>query len=56
MYKKAYHRLILPDGTIVASPVVTYDENGRVISWHTLQQEEPSTLWVGGTLDLSKEL
>ena len=47
--RKAYHRLFLPDGTLVEGPViVSLDENGNVLEWHRMQQEEARTEWVGG--------
>ena len=47
--RKAYHRLLLPDGTLVEGPVVvSFDEKGNLLEWHHLQQEEARTEWVGG--------
>ncbi len=48
----AYHRLILPDGTIHEMVVVRFDEAGRFLDFHHLQGEEPFVEWHGGTLDL----
>ena len=50
--QKAYHTLILPDGTTHHLVVVCFDQNGRFLSFHPLQKEEPFVEWVGGTLDL----
>lgn len=47
-FRKAYHRLVLPDGQLVEHPVVVFDEKGRVVCWHRMTQEEPFTEWVGG--------
>lgn len=48
--KRAYHDIRLPDGTLVAGPVVVEsDPRGNMLSWHPLQGEEPFTEWVGGT-------
>lgn len=53
--KRAYHDILLPDGTRRKGPlVVETDSEGRFLSWHPLQQEEPSTEWVGGTYDCRK--
>ena len=47
--RMAYHRISLPDGTMVEGPVVvSLDENGKVSEWHRLQREEAQTEWVGG--------
>ena len=50
---KAYHRLILPDGTIHHLVVVEFDHAGHLKSFHPLLQEEPFVKWIGGTLDLT---
>ena len=48
--KRGYHRLQTADGQIVKGPlVVELDEDGKLLSYHLLQQEEPATEWVGGT-------
>lgn len=50
--QKAYHRLVLPDGTVHQQVVVCFDADGRFLSFHPLVGEEPFVEWVGGTLDL----
>ena len=52
---KAYHKLILEDGTIYNMVVVRLDEHGRYLGHHPLRQEEPFVEWVGGILDCRKE-
>lgn len=52
MTSKAYHRLILTDGTVHEMVVVRFDAEGRFIDFHALQGEEPFVEWHGGTLDL----
>ena len=48
--KRAYHDILLPDGTLQQGPVVVEtDEKGRFLSWHPLEEEEPFTELVGGT-------
>ena len=49
--KRAYHDMILPDGTLQKGPLVveTDDRDGSFLSWHPLLEEEPCTEWVGGT-------
>lgn len=48
--KRGYHRLQTADGREVDGPlVVELDENGKLLSYHLLKQEEASTEWVGGT-------
>ncbi|MBR4406673.1 MAG: hypothetical protein IKT30_09900 [Bacteroidaceae bacterium] len=48
--KRAYHRLLLPEGKVIDGPlVVETDENEGFLSWHILQHEEPNTIWCGGT-------
>jgi hypothetical protein len=49
---RAYHRLILPDGTTESLSVVRFDDEGCYLSHHPLSGEEPFVEWVGGTLDL----
>lgn len=52
--KRAYHDIILSDGTLQHGPVVIEtDTQGRFLDWHLLQEEEASTEWVGGTYNLS---
>ena len=53
--KRAYHDIILPDGTLQKGPVVVEtDENGHLLSWHFLEGEEPFTEWIGGTFILTR--
>lgn len=58
--KRAYHDILLPDGTLQQGPIVVEtDTEGRFLSWHPLNEEvsgkwctnteEPFTEWVGGT-------
>lgn len=47
--QRGYHRLILPDGEVIPMAVVVFDQDGNAQSWHKLLQEEPGTIWVGGT-------
>ena len=48
--KRAYHDILLPDGTLQRGPVIVEtDEKGQFLRWHPLLQEEPQTEWVGGT-------
>lgn len=44
----AYHRLYLPDGSVLPMQVVDVDEQGNVVSYHPLAAEEANTVWVGG--------
>lgn len=54
--RRAYHRLILPDGTVVQGPaVVVTDSDGHPVEWHPLLAEEAATEWVGGTCSLVRE-
>ncbi|MCR5849775.1 MAG: hypothetical protein K6G92_03570 [Bacteroidaceae bacterium] len=47
--KRAYHDILLPDGTRHRGPVVVEtDDEDRLLSWHLLDGEEPFTEWVGG--------
>lgn len=49
MRKRAYNRALLSDGTVVNEPVVVITgDDGSVIEWHRLQQEEAMTEWIGG--------
>jgi len=53
--KRAYHDIILPDGTRQAGPVVVEtDTAGQLVGWHMLEREEPSTEWLGGTAIFQK--
>ena len=53
---RAYHSLILPDGTTQSLSVVRFDDAGRYLSHHPLSGEEPFVEWVGGTLDLRTDI
>ena len=48
--KRAYHNIRLADETLHKGPIVveTNDE-GHVLSWHQMKEEEPFTEWIGGT-------
>lgn len=52
---QAYHRLIMPDGTEHSMVAVELDADGRLVSFHTLQGEEPFVEWKGGVLRLTDE-
>lgn len=52
MTSKAFHRLILTDGTVHEMVVVRFNAAGHFIDFHPLQGEEPFVEWHGGTLDL----
>jgi len=54
--KRAYHSVLLADGTSVEGPVVVEtDAEGKLIGWHKLEEEEASTEWLGGTYCLGKD-
>ncbi|MBO7118794.1 MAG: hypothetical protein J6W03_00555 [Bacteroidaceae bacterium] len=54
--KKAYHNILLTDGTLQQGPVVVEtDEGGHFLNWHFLQQEEPFTEWIGGTYSVPQD-
>jgi len=51
--KRAYHDILLPDGTLQHGPVVVEtDAEGHVLEWHLLEGEESFTEWLGGTYNL----
>lgn len=53
--KRAYHKLILPDGTVHTMVVCHVDDaTGQLLDFHPLCGEEPFVEWVGGTLNLKK--
>ena len=53
--KRAYHDILLPDGTLQQGPVVVEtDEWGHFLSWHFLEGEEPFTEWHGGTFVITR--
>lgn len=49
MRRRAFHRVILPDGREYAPGVVLTDDDGNIVEIHQLQGEEPYTEWVGGS-------
>ena len=50
MRKRAYHSLVLHDGTAVEGPlIVQFDDNEQPAAYRILTQEEADTEWVGGT-------
>jgi len=54
--KRAYHDILLPDGTLQQGPVVVEtDSEGRFLSWHKLEQEEAQTEWLGGTYKCTEQ-
>lgn len=51
--KRGYHRIKTADGEIINGPlVVVTSEEGKLLSYHLLCQEEPDTEWVGGEFEL----
>ncbi|MCF0182708.1 MAG: hypothetical protein HUK01_00020 [Bacteroidaceae bacterium] len=53
MPRHAYHRAVLADGRVVDHPVVVVtDADGHQLSWHSLEGEEASTVWVGGDVKI----
>ena len=53
---RAYHEIVLPDGTLVEGPVVCEtDKEGHLVSWHLLRQEEPFTEWLGGRKEFGSQ-
>lgn len=50
--KRAYHRIILPNGSVHRMVVCTFNEKDEIIEWHPLRQEEASVEWVGGEIKL----
>lgn len=55
MTRKAYHRLLFPDGSVLPMQVVEWDAAGHLVGYHTLRAEEPFVEWVGGTLSLLED-
>lgn len=43
--KIAAHRIWLPDGTCLHHEVIVLDDEGKVLSHHPLQAEEPFVEW-----------
>lgn len=53
--KRAYHQMLMPDGTLIQGPlVVETDASGTFLRWHLLRGEEASTEWIGGLYDAAK--
>lgn len=53
--KRAYHDILLTDGTLLAGPVVVEtNRDGSIVGWHLLEAEEPFTEWVGGTYSVGE--
>ncbi|MBR4644598.1 MAG: hypothetical protein IKO73_05515 [Bacteroidaceae bacterium] len=53
--KRGYHRLITAEGKVVEGPlVVEFSDDGALLSYHLLKQEEPATEWVGGVFKSEK--
>ena len=54
--KRGYHRIKTADGEIINGPlVVETSEEGKLLSYHLLCQEEPDTEWVGGEFEFRVE-
>ena len=54
--KRAYHDILLPDGTLQHGPVVVEtDSDGRLLSWHLLEKEAPPAPEVSGNWCSSTE-
>lgn len=54
MKRIASHRIILPDGRILQNHVVVLEDDGRLVSFHPLQGEEPFTQWIPGEYRVEK--
>lgn len=50
--KRAYHRLLLPDGTVRRMVVCKFNEKGEITEWHQFTAEEAGVEWVGGEIKL----
>lgn len=49
MIKRGYHRFRTLKGRVVEGPlVVELTEDGTLLSYHLLEQEEEATEWIGG--------
>ncbi|MCD8303177.1 MAG: hypothetical protein LUC44_09215 [Prevotellaceae bacterium] len=48
MKRRAYNRLVTPDGQTYHNVVVVFDDADSPVSWHPLEAEEPYVEWVGG--------
>lgn len=55
MTRRAYNRVILPDGIICYQQVIVTDDSGNIIDHYPLTAEEPFTEWIGGTIDLRQQ-
>lgn len=54
--KRAYHDIILPNGTLQKGPVIVETNiDGHLLDWHKLEGEEPFTEWIGGSYRLTEE-
>ena len=52
--KRAYHDILLPDGTLQHGPVIVEtDAEGQYLGWRRLREEEALTEWIGGTFTLA---
>ncbi|MCD7720638.1 MAG: hypothetical protein LUI09_00230 [Prevotellaceae bacterium] len=52
MKRRAYNRLLLPDGTEQLNVIVTFSDEGEPLSWQPLRGEEPFVEWAGGSYTL----
>ena len=50
--KVGSHRVVLPDGRVLRMAVVLLDADGRVLSHHPLDGEEPGVEWYPGVYHL----
>jgi len=54
--KRAYHEIILPNGTHQQGPVVVEtDMEDHFLNWRKLESEEPFTEWIGGSYRLTEK-
>lgn len=51
MTKRGYHRLITPSGEVLNQVIVEFEDDGKIVGWHTFRREEAGVEWMGGTLD-----
>ncbi|MBO7067519.1 MAG: hypothetical protein J6W52_02405 [Bacteroidaceae bacterium] len=58
MIKRGYHRLETAEGRIVEGPlVVELAEDGTLLSYRPLREEEAATEWMGGTyIEITKNI
>lgn len=47
--KYGFHRIVVGGRTVEGPVVCETDAEGRLLSYHRLEGEERSTIWVGGT-------